>query len=250
MKSRTVKVLLLAVSLAFGHAVPGVCGAVQTDPFLTSAIITQMEMLKKIYARRDSTQKKIIAAEGAVTVAMGQMHAVEQKMLDYMSNVSNAFQNLYQIKRAGELVAVEIPASMAEVRRAIGAGHFEGTAVAVLAGQQIADMTEQMMSLYPFMKQLVTSGSYSTGEKDENGKDVKKKVNLLDSYERYYICSTVVGSLESINGSLQLLAWEIRCMRWKDLVYALDPLGWDYIINMEYIVKYAVNEWNYQLHNY
>lgn len=250
MKSQIVKVLLLAMCLAFGHTVPGVCGAVQTDPALTSAIVTQMEILKKIYARRDSTQKKIIAAEAAVTIAMGQMHAVEEKMLDYMSNVSGAFQNLYQIKRATELVVKEIPSNMNEVRRAIGEGHFEGTAVAVLAGQQIADMTLQITSLYPFMKQLVTSGSYSTGEKDANGKDVKKKVNLLDSYERYYICTNVVSSLEQINGSLYLLAWEIRSMRWRDLIYALDPVGWNNIINMKYIVDYAVKEWNYQLHNY
>ena len=250
MKSQIVKVLLLAMCLAFGHTVPGVCGAVQTDPTLTSAIIKQMEILKKIYARRDSTQKKIIAAEVAVTAAMTRMHQVEDSVLKYMANVSGAYQNLYQIKRAGELVAIEIPHNMAEVRRAIGEGHFEGTAVAVLAGQQIAEMTTQMMSLYPFMKQLVTSGSYSTGHTDENGKAVNKKVNLLDSYERYYICTSVVSSLEQINGSLYLLAWEIRSMRWRDLIYALDPVGWNNIINMKYIVDYAVKEWNYQLHNY
>lgn len=250
MKSQIVKVLLLAMCLAFGHTAPGVCGAVQTDPTLTSAIIKQMEILKKIYARRESTQKKIIAAEAAVTAAMTRMHQVEDSVLKYMANVSGAFQNLYQIKRAGELVAIEIPHNMAEVRRAIGEGHFEGTAVAVLAGQQIAEMTTQMMSLYPFMKQLVTSGSYSTGHTDENGKAVNKKVNLLDSYERYYICTSVVSSLEQINGSLYLLAWEIRSMRWRDLIYALDPVGWNNIINMKYIVDYAVKEWNYQLHNY
>jgi ribosomal protein L16/L10AE len=250
MKSQIAKVFLFVVCFVFGHTTSGFCSAVQTDPMLTSAIITQMEVLKKIYSRRDSTQKKIIAAEVAVTAAMTRMHKVEEKMLEYMSNVSGAFQNLYQIKRAGELVVKEIPANIAEVRRAIGEGHFEGTAVAVLAGQQIADMTEQMMSLYPFMRQLVTSGSYSTGHKDEHGKDISKKVNLLDSYERYYICTTVVNSLEQINGSLWLLAWEIRTMRFRDLLFALDPIGWYNIINMKYIVDYAVREWNYQLHNY
>lgn len=37
------------------------------------------------------------------------IHQVEDKMLDYLSNAQGAMQNLYQIKRAGELVAKEIP---------------------------------------------------------------------------------------------------------------------------------------------
>ena len=108
----------------------------------------------------------------------------------------------------------------------------------------------------------VTEGIDSSNENDDlmigfkqifndfYAKDISKKVNLLDSYERYYICTTVVNSLEQINGSLWLLAWEIRTMRFRDLLFAIDPIGWYNIINMKYIVDYAVREWNYQLHNY
>ena len=42
--------------------------AQQTDPMLTGAVVAQSEMLKKIFKDREKTQKKIIAAETAVTV--------------------------------------------------------------------------------------------------------------------------------------------------------------------------------------
>jgi capsule polysaccharide export protein KpsE/RkpR len=83
--------------------------AQQTDPTLTGAVIAQSEMLKKIFNNREKTQNKIIAAETAVTAAMERMHKVEDQMLDYLSNVQGAMQNLYQIKRAAELTTKEIP---------------------------------------------------------------------------------------------------------------------------------------------
>jgi hypothetical protein len=99
---------------------------VQVDPALTSAITLQMNTLKNIYSKRENTQKQIIEAEAAVTLALDRMHKVESKVLDYMSNVQGAFQNLYQIKRAGELVMKDIPSNMNNVRRAIKVGGFQG----------------------------------------------------------------------------------------------------------------------------
>ena len=90
------------------------CGTVparaqQTDPTLTAAVILQTEELKSIQKKRKSTQEKIIAAETAVTLALDRVHNVENRMLEYLSNAQGAMQNLYQIKRAAELVATEIP---------------------------------------------------------------------------------------------------------------------------------------------
>lgn len=90
------------------------CGTVpawaqQTDPTLTAAVILQTEELKSIHKKRKSTQEKIIAAETAVTLALDRVHNVENRMLEYLSNAQGAMQNLYQIKRAAELVATEIP---------------------------------------------------------------------------------------------------------------------------------------------
>lgn len=243
MKSRIVSTFLVA-TMFFGNAV-NIRAGVQTDPALTGAIVTQMEMLKSIFKKRDKTQKEIIAAEAAVTASMKRMHDVEDKVLGYMSNVQGAFQNLYQIKRAGQLVAVEIPQNMKLVRNAIKIGRIEGTVMAVTVGEELTEMTTEMMSLYPFLAQLVTTGSYNVT--DDDGKSTKKKVNLLDSYERYYICNTVVDKLEKINTSLYLLAWEIQTLRWRDLFYKLDPEGWINIMAGANIVNGIISDWNYNI---
>jgi hypothetical protein len=131
--------------------------AQQTDPTLTGAVVAQSELLKKIFSDREKTQNKIIAAETAVTAAMEQMHKVENQMLDYLSNVQEAMQNLYQVKRATELTTVEIPRNMSLLRKSLP-GNLKGTAIALLVSDELTDAATQMASLYPFMKQFVTSG--------------------------------------------------------------------------------------------
>ena len=53
------------------------------------------------------------------------------------------------------------------------------TAIAAIVSDELTDAATQMAALYPFMKQLVTSGSYDVVGAD--GKNEKHKVNLLNS---------------------------------------------------------------------
>lgn len=240
------------IIVLFANASSTSAGVIQVDPALTGAITAQMAALKQIYSKREKTQNKIIAAEGAVTVALDRMHKVEDKVLGYMANVQGAFQNLYQIKRAAELVTKEIPSNMNNVRKAVNLGGFQGTFLSTVVGSELKDMTMDMMSLYPFLEQLVTSGTYNSKEFDSNGNiiDKRNKVNLLNSAERYYICNTVVSKLENINTSLYLLAWEIQTMRWRDLFFKLDPEGWAAVMSGKNIVEGVVSDWNYNLRKY
>lgn len=216
--------------------------AQQTDPTLTGAVIAQSEMLKKIFKDRERTQQKILAAETAVGVAMDRMHKVENQMLDYLSNVQGGVQNLYQIKRATELASVEIPRNMNLLRHSLP-GHLKGTAIALLVSDELTDAATQMASLYPFMKQLVTSGSYNVTNAD--GKTEKHKVNLLNSAERYYVANEIVTRLESINTDLWLLAWQIRTYSWNDLWFGLDPDGWATVMSGKAIVDGLILDWKY-----
>ena len=218
------------------------CFAQQTDPTLTAAVGAQSAMLNSLFSKREKTQKKIIAAETAVTVAMDRMHKVEDQMLEYLSNAQGAMQNLYQIKRAAELVTTEIPQNMNLVRQSLP-GHLKGTAIAMLVSDELTDAATQMASLYPFMKQLVTSGSYNVTDAD--GKNEKHKINLLNSAERYYVANEVVTKLEDINTDLWLLAWQIRTMSWNDLWYGLDPDGWATVMSGKAIVESLIYEWQY-----
>ncbi len=231
----------LAISLSCLTSGLPLC-AQQTDPTLTATVILQTEELKSIHKKRKKTQEQIIAAEAAVTVALDRVHAVENKMLEYLSNAQGAMQNLYQIKRAGELVLTEIPKNTALLKNSVK-GNLKGTAIALLVSDEISDAAAQMAALYPFMQQLVTSGSYNvTGD---DGKKEKHKVNLLNSAERYYIANEVVSRLEAINTDLFILAWQVRTLSWSDLWFSLDPEGWASVMSGKAIVNGLVNDWKY-----
>ena len=232
------KILCLAFAASFVLR----SSAQQTDPTLTGAVLTQTQMLKDLFKKREKTQQQIIATEAAVTLAMERMHQVEEKVLSYLSNAQGAMQNLYQIKRATELVAVEIPKNMSLVKNSIP-GNLKGTAIATLVSDELLDATTQMLSLYPFMKQLVTSGSYDVTNSD--GKTEKHKVNLLNSAERYYVANEIVTRLESINTDLWLLAWQIQTYSWSDLWFGLDPEGWATVMSGKYIVSGLIRDWQY-----
>ena len=238
----TYRILSIAIMLGIGIN----ASAQQTDPALVGAVGVQTAMLKDIFSDREKTQQKIIAAEAAVNVAMDRMHQVENKMLDYLSNAQGAMQNLYQIKRAAELVTTEIPQNMNLVRKSVP-GHLKGTAIALLVSDELTDAATQMASLFPFMKQLVTSGTYNVDGYDSQGNPTteKHKVNLLNSAERYYVANEVVSKLETINTDLWLLAWQIRTLSWQDLWYGLDPEGWAAVMSGKAIVESLIYEWEY-----
>ena len=69
---------LRTISIAMLLAVTGRMCAQQIDPALTAAVVAQTAILNDVYNTRDNTQKKIIAAEAAVTVAMERMHLLRQ----------------------------------------------------------------------------------------------------------------------------------------------------------------------------
>ena len=215
--------------------------AQQTDPTLTATVILQTEELKSIHKKRKTTQEKIIAAETAVTLALDRVHNVENKMLEYLSNAQGAMQNLYQIKRAAELVTTEIPKNTALLKNSVK-GNLKGTAIALLVSDEITDAATEMAALYPFMQQLVTSGSYNVTGSD--GKTEKHKVNLLNSAERYYVANEVVSRLEAINTDLFILAWQVRTLSWNDLWFSLDPEGWASVMSGKNIINGLVSDWN------
>lgn len=235
-KKLTLGVLVLCLA---GGGIPAL--AQQMDPALTATVIAQTTELKNIHKKRKKTQEKIIAAEAAVTVALDRVHSVEDKMLKYLSNAQGAMQNLYQIKRAGELVAKEIPQNCNLLLKSVGS-NLKGTAIATMVSDELADAATQMAALYPFMKQLVTSGSYDVAGAD--GKNEKHKVNLLNSSERYYIANEVVSRLEAINTDLFILAWQVRTLSWNDLWFSLDPEGWANVMSGKNIIGGIVAEWN------
>lgn len=212
--------LFLTLVLALPQRVQG---QLQLDPALTAAITANKLALTNTYKKRSKLQRSIITAEAAITATMTEVHRIENKVLEYLANASGAVQNLHQIKRAGELVAIEIPRNIGLVKQSMK-GNLKGTVIAGVVSQSLQDALTEALTLGPMIAQLVTSGSYKAS--DINGNTINKKVNLLNASERYYIANEVVSRLERINMDLFILAWQIRSLTWTDLFYHLTPQTW------------------------
>lgn len=216
--------------------------AQQTDPTLTTAVILQTEELKSAYKKRNETQNKLIAAQAAVATAMEQVHGVENKILEYMSNASSAMNDIYQLKRAAELVSTHIPNQLAEMSKAVP-DNLKGTAITVLTSKTVSQVTTEMTSLYGLISQLVTSTKYSfnDGKDDTSG---KKNVNLLSAAERYYIATEVTGRLERIYRKLYNITYQIKTLDWMDAWYNLDSSSWAKFQNGKTISQSLMTKWD------
>lgn len=225
---------IISISPLVGHAQ-------QTDPALTAAVILQTEELKAAYKKRDETQNRLIAVQASVAAAMDQVHKVENKVLEYMSNASSAMNDLYQLKRAAELVTTLIPDQLVKMGKAVP-DNYKGTAITALTSKTVSNVTAEITSLYGFMSQLVTSTKYSVGESSADSG--KKNVNLLSAAERYYIASEVTGRLERIYRKLNNLTYQIQTLDWSDAWYNLDPSSWAKFQNGKTISNSLMNKWD------
>ena len=236
------KLRILSLILALGViAIPKTkAGIVDVDPALVGAVTAQTLALESVYKERSKHQNAIIVAETAINGAMAQIHKVENKMLGYLSNAQGAMQNLYQLKRCYELVKTEIPENIGAVRSAIK-GHAMGTAIATVASEEIKSLRENSETLFPLIAQLVTSGSYN--QRNGDGTIDKKKVNLLDASERYYILNEVVRHLEDISTSLWILSWQIQTFSLTDLVQVLTPDTWYNLVEGEAIANLIIEDY-------
>lgn len=144
MKCQLAKKGAVGLTISLSLSMNGLQSMVQqTDPTLTATVILQTSELKNIHKQRKSTQEKIIAAETAMTIALDRAHSMENKMLDYLSNAQGVMQNLYQIKRAAELVATETPKNCNLLRKSVK-GNLKGTAIATLVSDELTDAASQM----------------------------------------------------------------------------------------------------------
>ena len=237
MKLRILSLILTLGMMTFPKVKAGI---VDVDPALVTAVTTQTLELESVYKERSKHQNAIIVAETAINGAMAQIHNVENKMLGYLSNAQGAMQDLYQLKRCYELIKTEIPENIGAVRSAIKE-HAMGTAIATVASEEIKSLRENSETLFPLIAQLVTSGSYN--QRNGDGTIDKKKVNLLDASERYYILNEVVRHLEDISTSLWILSWQIQTFSLTDLVQVLTPDTWYNLVEGEAIANLIIEDY-------
>lgn len=221
-------ILAVAVCVSVTKSYGGV------DPVTAAAVGSQTLVLMSTYDKRAKQQEKLAQVETAIAAGMAAIHNVEKTMLDYLTNVSGAVQNLGQIKRAAELI-IAIPKNAAALTDAMKK-HPKGAVFGTIISHEVSNMVSEAASLYPFMQQLVTTGTYNSGDKKHN-------VNLLNSAERYYVADMVVTKLSNINRSLVCWRYQIEYFRWDNLFYALDRESWAAWWGGKVVMESVISNW-------
>lgn len=216
------RILSMGLVLALSATIPKVHAQVSVDPALTGAIIAQTTALSAVYKERSKRQKAIIAAEAAVNVALDKIHKVEEKTLDYLSNAQGAVQNLYQGEKIRRLSGSIVNRAV-ELKRVAGK-HLPAAVATGLIEEEAKDLVDQSSALLPFLYQLIKTGTYN--RRNDDGSVDKKKVNLLNAYERYYILDQVVSRLENIDTDLMCLIWEVETFSISRIFEVITPEAW------------------------
>lgn len=234
------KRLLTVVSvsvLLFGAASNMKAAGITLDPALTAAIIAQTDLLKSEYKKRSQNHNKIEVAQAAITVAMDNVHKVEETIIQYLGNASGALQNLYQLKQIAELVVTDIPKNLTTLASDIPS-NLKGTGITFYVNNTIAETSADIVALSDIVHKLVTS-KYSLDNVDKNSPNI----NLLSAAERYSILNDVLQRLRNINRRIYLSDFFIKYFSWRELWMGIDRESWCNAVYGQFIAKQLINNW-------
>lgn len=238
MKRKIVAACLAAIALAPQKARSE--SPIVVDPAMMGTIIAQTAVLDEQYTKRNKLQTAILEAQGAIFAATEELHRVEKKVLGYMSEVQAGIRDLKMIADIIELTT-KIPAKVGKLAGAVP-DNIKGTAIAAYVSQCPLRIISEVTTLAAFIEPLVTSGSIV--ESNSDGKKEEKKVNLLNSGERFRVLGEVHYRLRCINSDLETLYWQVRSYELRDLLYKLDPKTFNAVYLSKFILEDSKREWD------
>lgn len=206
---------------------------IYVDPTTTAAVISGTNAIKEAHNQQNDKLSAIETANILITAQLNKLHSLEDSVFKYLQNAQMFVHNLYDVKRIMELTAIDIPTQIGRCISAIP-GNLEGTVVTAVVNKYATNAVLQMTDLVAFLETLVGTGGYLPGV----GSDKKlSKVNLLNSYQRYYIVQKILTTLQSIHYNFRLVETQIRFYKWKNLWMNLDHESWSYYIGAQYIAQ-------------
>ncbi|MCM1491465.1 MAG: hypothetical protein NC095_11685 [Muribaculum sp.] len=229
----------MIISLTIACPVATYAEATTVDAGLAIAVGAQVEAIKDSDKKRRKLREATLVAQGAITVALEEVHRVEDTMLDYMKNASGVLSNLIQLKNIAEY-AVQLPIRLYNLIGSIP-NNPKGAAITAVVSKRVPQTIADITSLASLVTDVVNT-TYSFG--DENKSPDKKHVNLLSSAERYNILMDVEMKLSKINRDLRLLEYYIQTLSWKDLWMGLDYRSYVTAWNMKWEVNSIKRKWD------
>lgn len=238
------KISLLTFCLSLFCANSVFSAIVKIDPALTAAVIIETDSLKSRYKQRINTQEGVIVAETAVTGALAAITDIETKTVDYMKNASDAVQNIKDIKKIFDVVS-SLPKDLNNLKKAIPDNPV-GALVTAAVSKNTTEIYAEALSLHDFISQLVSSKDTEYQTVDDSGKTVtkKKKVNLLNSAERFQILNEVYTRISNIKCKIQNMTLQLHFMGVKDVISTISPEGWAIIMDGKQNVQNTIALWD------
>jgi ABC-type methionine transport system permease subunit len=195
------------------------------DPGLVTAIggaaLAENTALNEV----NKTQGKIAAAQAVIGANIKIMKDYEEKVYQYLSNVSDAVSQSFEIKEAAELT-VEIANSFKTCAQA-ATKHPQGTLYTAIVARRTSTLTAEMLALYSYINSIALN-----------------KNTLLNSAERQMIINQVLYKLRNIKFQIYMLEFRIKNNTLADLPRFLAPKGYYYFTDGKRIADKIIRSYS------
>lgn len=204
------------------------CNAIHAqfvDPVLSGTVASGDAAKKKSLDGIKDKQNKISALQTTIAANTTKIREYEKNMYDYLSNVSAAIKNAYEIKEAATLTAEIVKCCDACLSAA--KENPEGIAVVTLVNKQIAKVSTDMASIYAYITTLALD-----------------KKTLLNAAERNRITWTVLYELRRLKSDILTLCFQIRNYNIADVPQLMFPMEYFYIVDGKKIAQDIIRDFS------
>lgn len=195
------------------------------DPVLSGTVAAGDAAKKKSLDGIKDKQNKIAALQTTIAANTAQIRKYEKDMYNYLSNVSAAIKNAYEIKEAASLTAEIVKCCGACLEAA--KKNPQGIAVVALVNKQIAKVSADMASIYAYITTLALD-----------------KKTLLNAAERNRITWTVLYELRKLKNSILLLCFQIENYTIADVPQLMFPTEYFYIVDGKRIAQEIIRDFS------
>lgn len=195
------------------------------DPVLSGTVAAGDAAKKKSLDAIKDKQNKISALQTTIAANTTKIREYEKNMYDYLSNVSAAIKNAYEIKEAAALTAEIVQCCDACLDAA--KENPEGIAVVALVNKQITKVSTDMASIYAYITTLALD-----------------KKTLLNAAERNRITWTVLYELRRLKSDILLLCFQIRNYNIADVPQLMFPMEYFYIVDGKKIAQDIIRDFS------
>lgn len=199
--------------------------AQQIDPALSATVATGDMIKADALNDISKNQNKIASWQAIIAAHTETIRKYEKDIHDYLTNVSGAVKNLFEIKEAAEITTEIIKISNNLLKSA--KDNPQGLAVVAIVQKHVTKTYQDMIGTYTYISSLT----------------LNDKV-LLNAAERNKITWTVLYELKRMRSNLLLLKFQIENYTLADLPQILFPMEYFYFVDGKRIAQEIIRDFS------